>query len=221
MRRFGTFAGAVLAFVVSLLVATGAAEAGDRVGIGVKVGTLGLGVDLTGRVNNWFSVRGSVNAYDLTKTYSDTDIDYDADATLGAYGVLLDFHPFRGNFRLTAGYMKNRNQIDLEAVPTADVEIGDTTYTPAEVGTLTGGVQFEDSAAYFGLGFGSAAKGPGRVRFVLDVGALMQGAGDVTIASSTGLVSGADLAKEEAEIEDDISSVSFWPVLAFGISFRL
>ena len=195
--------------------------AGDRIGIGVKVGTLGVGVDLTGRANNWLSFRGTVNAVNLSQDYSETDAEYHADVDLGAYGLLVDFHPFKGNFRLSAGILGNRNQIDLLAEPTTDIEIGDNIYTPAEAGTLTGEVRFKETVPYFGIGFGSAAKGPGRVNFVLDVGVLQQGSGDVAIESSSGLVLPSDLEQEESSIESDIEGYKLWPVLAFGISFRI
>jgi hypothetical protein len=197
------------------------AQAGDRIGIGVKAGTLGLGVDLTGRFNNWFSVRGTLSKYDYDDTFTESDIEYDGTLKLGAYGVMLDFYPMKGAFRLSAGLLKNRNELDMSGTPTADIDIGDTTYTPAEVGTLDGGVQFKDTVSYFGIGFGNAAKAPGRVRFVFDLGVLAQGAGDVTLSSSTGLVNPADLQEEEKQIEDDIDSYKYWPVVAFGISFRL
>jgi len=208
-------------FAMLVFASTLPGYAGDRFGIGVKGGTLGLGVDLTGRITDRFAVRGSINAIDITGSYSDTDVDYDADVKLGAYGVLLDFHPFKGNFRLTAGLMRNRNEIGLSAKPTADVGIGGTTYTPTQVGILKGKVTFNDSAPYFGIGFGDAAKGPGRVRFVLDVGVLMQGSGQVTLASNTTTNFGNDLRQEESDIEDSISDYKFWPVLDLGISFRL
>ena len=197
--------------------------AGERIGIGVKVGTLGVGVDLTARATNWLSFRGSVNAVNLSETYSETDAEYEADVELGAYGLLVDFHPFKGNFRLSAGIMGNRNQIDLLAEPTEDITIGDGTYTPAEAGTLTGEVRFKETVPYFGIGFGSAAKGPGRVKFVLDVGVLQQGSGDVELESSSSSTPGlsSDLEKEEASIESDIEDYKLWPVLAFGISFRI
>ncbi len=212
-----------LALLFGLVLAIGAipAQAGDRIGIGVKAGTLGLGVDLTGRVSDWFSVRGTLNKYDYDESVSEGDIDYDGTLKLGAYGVLLDFFPMKGSFRLTAGLLKNRNALDVSGTPTADIDIGDTTYTPAQVGTLAGDVQFKSTVSYFGLGFGNAAKAPGRVRFVFDIGILGQGAGDVTLSSSTGLVSAADLQEEEKQFEDDIDSYKIWPVIALGISFRI
>lgn len=71
------------------------------------------------------------------------------------------------------------------------------------------------------MGFGSAAKGPDRVRFLLDVGVLSQGSGDITLSSSSGLVDPADLRMEEENAEDDTKDYDLWPVIAFGISFRL
>ena len=211
----------VLVCAIVFMASLSPGYAGDRVGVGVKAGTLGFGVDLTGRVTNWFSIRGSFNTADVSQSDEISDIEYDGDMALGAYGILLDFHPFKNNFRLTAGFMRNRTGIELTGRPTTDTEIGDNTYTPAEIGTLSGDVTFEEDVPYFGLGYGSAAKGPKRVKFLLDLGVLSQGSGDVTLSSSSGIVLQSDLDLEVQEIEDDIEDYTLWPVLALGISFRI
>jgi hypothetical protein len=211
----------VCAAALVLAAAARPAEAGDRVGIGVKFGTLGFGVDITGRINDLFSVRASFNGANANDTHDESGIDYDTEVDFGASGLLLDLHPFRNNFRLTAGWMKNRTGADLLAVPTENITIGDTVYTPAEAGTISGDISFKDSAGYVGFGYGSAARKPGRVRFLLDVGALLQGKAEATLTSSSGLVSPDDLAQEEQELEDDLDNLSFYPVVALGISFRL
>jgi hypothetical protein len=214
-----------LALVVVLLsvavLVSPQAEAGDRVGIGVKAGTTGLGVDLTGRITDWFSLRGSYSAKDVSTTHESSGIEYDDDITLGAYGVMFDFHPFKNNFRLTAGYMRNRTGVDVTSTPTQNTEIGDTTYTPAEIGTLTGTIDFKKDVPYFGIGYGNAAKGPHRVKFLLDLGVLSQGTAQVALTSSTGLVSQSDLDKEIQQVEDDIKNTKLYPVLSLGLSFRL
>jgi hypothetical protein len=206
---------------IMLVASMSPVQAGDRVGIGVKAGTLGLGVDVTGRVTNWFSIRGSFNTADVSTTDEVSDIEYDGDVALGAYGLLLDLHPFKNNFRLSVGFMRNRTGIDLTGQTTEDTQIGDNTYTPDEIGTLTGAVEFKEDVPYFGLGYGSAAKGPHRVKFLLDLGVLSQGAGEVSLSSSTGLVLQSDLEQEVQEIEEDIEDYDLWPVLALGISFRI
>jgi len=116
-----------LALLLGLVFAIGAlgavpARAGDRIGIGVKAGTLGLGVDLTGRLNDWFSLRGTVNQYDYKESVTESDIDYDGTLKLGAYGVMLDIFPMKGSFRLSAGLLKNRNELELTGTPTADIQ---------------------------------------------------------------------------------------------------
>jgi len=201
--------------------AGGVTVAGDRVGIGVKAGTYGIAIDVTGRINDVLAIRGSYSAFDYSDEVEVEDIEYDGDLALGGAGLMLDVHPFRNGFRLTGGYFSNRNDIELEAVPTEDIEIGDSTYTPAEVGTLDGGVDFKDSAAYFGIGYGNAASGPGRVKLVLDAGLLMQGSADISLSSDSGLVSQDDIDAEIEELEEKAEDYDFWPVLSIGISFRI
>lgn len=207
--------------VLAVLCAAGmTARADDRFGVGVKAGTLGAGVDLTIKFTNWFDLRPTLNQANLTKSFSQSDVDYDGDFKLGASGVLLDFHPFRNKFRLTAGILSNRTKIELHATPTQDVTIGDTTYTPAQVGVLTGDMKFRSTVSYFGIGYGSAARGPHRLGFVFDAGVMPEGEAEVSLTSS-GSVTQADLQQEEQNIKDDTKSLKAWPVLAFGISIRL
>lgn len=211
----------VCAGALFLVVASSPVRAGDRVGVGVKAGTLGLGVDLTGRITDWFSIRGSYSTGDVSTTDQRSGIEYDNDIALGAYGVMFDFHPARNNFRLTAGFMRNRTGADVTSTPTGDTEIGDTTYTPAQIGTLTGTIDFKKDVPYFGIGYGNAAKGPHRVRFLLDVGVLSQGSAQVTLTSSTGLVSQSDLDQEIQQAEDDMKNDKLYPVVSLGLSFRI
>jgi hypothetical protein len=208
-------------FVLLLLVYVPSSRAGDRIGIGIKVGTLGFGLDLTGRFNDWVSMRGTYSQYDYKETVNESGNDYDGTLKLGAYGVLVDFFPMKGNFRLSAGFFKNRNELDMVSTPTVPVDIGDNTYPPAAVGTLTGNVQFKSYVPYLGIGWGNAARPGSRVRFVFDLGVMSQGAGVANLFASSGLVTPADLAIEEQTIEDDIKDYKLWPVLAFGISFRI
>ncbi len=219
MRRSAVCLCAILVFGSALPI-----HAGDRVGIGAKVGTLGFGVDITGRINNWLDVRGSLNSADVTQTKDVSDISYDGKFALGASGIMLDFFPLKGNFRLSAGYLRNRTGVDMDATPTSNINIGDGNYTPAEVGTLKGTIDFKDNVPYFGLGYGSAPKGPHRIKFIMDIGVLSQGSGNVTL-TATGATPGSplesDLRKEEQQTEDDIKDYHLWPVVAFGIAFRL
>ena len=89
--------------------------------------------------------------------------------TVGGYGLLADFFPMKGTFRLTAGLLSNRNKVELDAVPTGDtIDIGGINPTRTRSGrnVLSGDIDFDSSVPYFGIGWGNVARGK-RVRFPL------------------------------------------------------
>src|SRR5581483_6887465 len=126
---------ALLALATSL--AAGGAMA-DGFALGAKASTLGLGLEATFSLSDRFNLRAGLNNYSRTLNESDGGIDYRADVDLKSAALIFDFHPFAGTFRISAGLVSNSNKLDLNATPTGNVEIGDTTYTPAQVGTLNG-----------------------------------------------------------------------------------
>jgi hypothetical protein len=193
--------------------------AADGFGLGVKAGTLGLGVEGTFGLSERVNLRAGINHYSLSRDETASDIHYDGDLDLQSGAVLLDWHPFAGTFRLSAGLMYNKNSLNLTAAPTSPQQIGGTTYTPAQIGTLTGDVTFKKSAPYAGLGWGNAAR-HGRLGFSFELGALFQGSPKVSLSASGGAVSQADLASEAQQAEADLKDFKIYPVISFGLSFR-
>jgi hypothetical protein len=196
------------------------------VGIGVtgKVGTTGLGADLTvPLVSNWLNLRGGYNFGELRPSLTEGDIKYSADVHLESVPILLDLHPFHGGFRITGGVYFNRNEIDLSSVVDASTIGLGSGAGPATVNANVG--WSNEFAPYLGIGWGNAADDntldlPIAVGFSLDIGAFYQGSADVLITESTGTVSAADLAIEAAQIEDDLSDLKFFPVVTVGIHVR-
>ena len=210
----------LLLMLAVLLWNAGAATSAEvEAGVGLKAGTYGMGLELAFGLNKHVSVRGSLHSYDLDETVSEGGIDYDGTFNLGGLGLFVDVMPTGGPFRLTAGILDNRNRIRLDAAPLGPQEIGGVVYTPAEIGNLSGTVEFNDQVPYLGIGFGDVARGK-RVGFLFDLGVVFQGSGDVRLESSTGLVDPADLEAEIAEIEADISGYDLWPVVSFGLAVR-
>jgi hypothetical protein len=196
------------------------------IGIGVtgKVGTTGLGADLTvPLISNWLNLRGGYNIGELRPSVTEAGIKYKADVNLESVPILLDLHPFHGGFRITGGVYFNKNDMDLSSfVDASEVGLG------AGVGTanLNANVSWsKDFAPYLGIGWGNAADDntldlPIAVGFSLDIGAFYQGSPDVVLTESTGSVSAADLAIEAAQIEEDLSDFKFFPVITVGIHVR-
>ena len=205
-------------FALSALLVTGGAAA-DGFGLGVKAGTLGFGVEGTFGLSESVNLRAGVNSYSVTGDETASDIRYDGKLELRTLALLLDWHPFAGTFRLTAGLMKNDNALRLTATPTASQTIGGTPYTPAQIGTLSGDVTFKSTAPYAGIGWGNAAR-RGRFGGVFEIGAMFQGKPKVSLRASGGLVSQADLNSEAQLAEADLDDFKIYPVISFGLSFR-
>ena len=208
-----------------LLILPMQAQAGV-VGIGVtgKVGTTGLGADLTvPLVSNWLNLRGGYNFGGLRPSITSAGIKYKGDLDFETIPILLDLHPFHGGFRVTGGVFYNKNEMDLSSVVNAStVGLG----TGVGTATLNANVSWsKEWAPYLGIGWGNAADDntldlPIAVGFSLDVGAFYQGSPNVLLSDSSGLVPLADLLAEQAQIEDDLSGFKFYPVVTVGIHIR-
>ena len=77
----------------------------SSVGIGAKFSLLGIGVEgatpLTSRTN----LRGGVNLFGYSTTFSSDGINYAATLQLRSIDALLDWYPFRGSFHVSPGAM--------------------------------------------------------------------------------------------------------------------
>lgn len=207
--------------VAAIACATLASPAGaDGFALGGKAGTLGLGIEATTGLSERWNLRAGINHYSFKYDETASDVRYDIELDLRSTALLLDWHPFNGIFRFNIGIVHNKNQADLTATPTANQTIGGTTYTPGQIGTLNGNVSFKKTAPYAGVGWGKAVSKRGGVSFNAEVGALFQGAPEVTLTSSSGTVSQADLRREEQEIENDLDDLKIYPVLSVGLSYQ-
>ena len=193
---------------------------------GVRVSTLGIGIEGEKTLTESIGVRAGVNYFPYTYSGTESDVDYDIDLDLLSVPILVDWHPFKNFFRVSGGVMYNANELKMTAKlsDTATQEIGDGNYTADELGTLTGKVDFNAIAPYVGLGVDTSFGKEGGFGFVFEVGALFSGSPKVDF-SATGPIAGdptfqSELAAEEAELEDELDNFNIYPVLALGISYR-
>ena len=208
-----------IAFVSALSMTVARAD----IGLNVKAGTLGAGVELSKSFGEKFSVGLGFNAYDFKTTDSSSDIDYDFNFDLQSVALLGHYHPFSGIFRLTAGALYNNNELKLTGKPTAGstYSINGVSYTAAQVGTLTGTLTFNSLAPYIGLGWGN--RPGGKLGLSADIGLLHQGSPKLAL-SATGALSdpllAADLEQERRSAEDDLSDFKWYPVVSLGLYYR-
>merc|ERR1711964_357054 len=105
----------------------GPSQAG--IGVTVKGGTLGIGVEGTLGLIPLLNLRGGLNLLNITRSISAGDIDYDGDLELKSAHFVADLHPipFRG-FRLSGGLLYNANGLTMTSESISDsIEVGDQT----------------------------------------------------------------------------------------------
>jgi hypothetical protein len=199
-----------------------AAAWGDGHAVGLKVGALGLGAEYTHDLADRIAVRGAVYGSELGFDVEESGIDYNADVVWDSVAVGIDFHPLKSPLRLSVGLLKNDNRLELVSRPTSNVTIGNDSYTPAEVGSLEGGVRFDDTATFLGIGWDWSRK---RRLFgtSLDIGIVDQGDPTVTLRGTGTLLGDPafedDIDAEAAAIEDEID-LDLVPFMSLGFQFR-
>lgn len=212
------------------VVSTNVAAEGTIIG---KVGLLGGGLEYVYPISSKFAVGVGYNGFTFDDSIEENDINFDADLEMKSFSLLGDYHPFENGFRLTGGIYQNGNEFKLTGTPVGEetVEIGGTTYSAADVGSLTGVIDFDGTAPYLGFGWGKAPKSGKGFGFDLDIGVLFQGApnvsltatcGDALLADPAGLACPqleSDVAVEEAELRESSEDFEVYPVISAGISY--
>ncbi len=200
------------------------------VGMGLRLGTFGYSADLGVGITERFTVRLAYNALSLHSTINDSDVRYDANYKIDTLSGLVDWHVFRGSFRVTAGLIESGPAFIIKAKPTStNYEIGNGSYTAAEVGSLQGRIELGDSVLpYIGIGFGNIVSEKHRVTFLADIGVVVGTKIKTTLTAQCGTgVSPSrcsqlqnDVNTETSELNAEVTEVSTYPVLNIGIGIR-
>jgi outer membrane receptor protein involved in Fe transport len=202
----------------------GPAAAHAQVALAARASTLGLGAELSFRAGRNLGIRLGGNYLEFTRDETIKDIDYHATPHFENGTVILDLHPFGGSFHLSGGFLLNYNEGELVATLAHDIVIGGTTYTPQEVGSLTGTVTFRKTAPYLGLGFA----GRSRIALLFDLGVGFTGKPQVELVGATNLTGPAkqefdnNVEQERTEVQAEINKhryLRYHPVVSFGIKF--
>lgn len=211
-------AGAIAAFAL-----TATATAAQNLAVGVNVGTPGIGVQAQYQVSPMFVVRGAVDGLSFSRDEDYSDINYNGKVKEFTGGLFADLHPGGSSFFVSGGAYFGRRKIELDALPTAPVDIGGQTFTPAQVGRLDGSAKLSDVQPFVGLGFDNTFTTSGSWGFRGLVGVAFSKKPDVNLTASGGLLSNdptfqARLQQEEDDAQDDADSFRYFPVVQLGVT---
>jgi hypothetical protein len=206
---------------------TGAAHA--QLAVGAGIGTGGISAEAQYEVTPWLQLRGGYNFFELDADDEEYDgVSYDGTLDLASFGGFLDLHPFSNSFVVSIGAIgfSSDQFLDASATPTQNVEIGDQTFTPAQIGTLGLTASFEESVApYLGVGWDSTLQGDNKgIGVKLLLGAVFAGSPRIDMTSTGGSLSGnatfqQELAEEEQNVQQDLDEYEILPHLQFGLTF--
>ena len=241
MRRF--MAVAISAALISSAFPLMAASLGEKLGngaayAGLHGGTLGAGVHAGYDISNDLAIRGLVNYFNLDFDKEKAGNEYKGEVDLRSVGLVLDWHPFWGAFRVSGGAFLNDNRLSA-STEGVDLGIGLGEYDA----DLNFRMDFAKTAPYLGIGW-TSGRGRGGLGFSADIGALIRsaprvsasgradgcefsvssdGAAEVDCSGIARVVAGElrnDLEREHRELREDLDKLKVYPVVSLGVSYR-
>ena len=219
--------------MLACLAAPAASSAADPgFAVAVRAGTPGVGIGLDLGLSPSFGMRVGFAGLDVSHAVDTTDVNYDGRLRLRTVTGLLDWYVFRGAFHLTAGVAGNGTKLDVVGQPSQGFyTVNGTTYSSAQLGSLSGDLEFGNAAApYIGFGWGNPAGGNGRIHFLLDVGAIYGGTPVVSLVAQCGPAAPqgsaacgeiqSNVAAEEQKLASKADFLRWYPVVSLGIAVR-
>jgi opacity protein-like surface antigen len=214
--------------LAAALLAAGAAQA--QVAVTADAGTTGAGVHLVVPMETYLNGRFGVNAFNHDMTKHSGMVDYDIKGKLQTADILFDWYVRDGSaFHLTGGIVYNNNHFNAVATPSAlgQFSLNGNTYTAADVGLLSGDIEFRKAAPYVGIGWGNPLAASSRWQFSAELGTFYEGDPKVHLVSMGCVTSNTvckavatDVAAEAKRLQGDLSGYRFYPVARASLSYR-
>jgi hypothetical protein len=215
MRRL---AAGAFALALAALPAAARADLFSSISYGAHASTTGFGVTLEKPLLYNFSLRLLTNNLSVTEQETYDATHYTATTHVANIGLIGDFRPYAGRYRISAGLLFGSDRIDNVAQPGgATINVGTGVYPVAGTGQVTTHLRFDRPAIYAGVGTGTGLV-PG-LALAFDAGIeIRNGHAD---ASATGPLAGdptfqADLARLQGELRTRVIS----PVVSIGLVYR-
>lgn len=209
----------------ALLLAGGASA---DTGAGIRLGTLGVGLDVSQAVGDGIHIRANANFYDWNRSMRRGHIDYDGKLELRSFGALADWYPWRQGFRLSGGLYLNENRVKLHT-DGSRVTLNGVTFdlSGSAVESVDARIRFNDFAPYIGIGWGSYTLKPNTWNVIADLGVLYQQTPRVSLRAVCGPLATpaicaqiqSQAAGEEEALRDDVRDYRWYPVLSVGVSY--
>lgn len=198
------------------------------VAVGVSGSTNGLGVSAVAAFNDYFALRLSYEALNMTLSdlsfdMGDQPLNVSPTVKTGGVSVLLDIYLLK-NFYISAGVVSTAFNPSAIIHSTEPLEIGDITYTPDEMGELRLAVKPQNKVApYAAIGFGRNISRDKRLAMSFELGVYHMGSYVVDL-SGTNFFEGNNTNTSVDNLNETLNDISWsglWPAFKLGISYKL
>lgn len=165
----------------------------DHLGVGISLGTDGIGFDVAAPITDWAAVRAGMSIMPKVKYNDDYDIKSDSPTVtdevniegklnISDFKLLFDLYPIKSSsFHLTAGAFIGSKEVvkmyntEMFITDPADygmvgIMLGDHRFTSDEKGNVDANIEVASFKPYLGIGFGRAVPKKGRVAVSCDLG---------------------------------------------------
>ncbi|HXE08382.1 MAG TPA: hypothetical protein VN612_10820 [Acidobacteriaceae bacterium] len=208
-------------------------------GLGVKVGLSGIGFDVaTPLVPSRLNLRGGATFFSYTPNITTNDnLNVTGTLKLQNSGIMLDFFPWHGSFRLSGGatvYNNTGINGSITVPGGKNFTLGNTTYysNPANPAVGTGNfVMGGKAGGRVSFGWGNMVPKKGHFSFDTELGVQILSAPTVALAfqnactspayTSCGAAAASDITAEQNKLQNDINFLRFYPILSLGISYKI
>lgn len=197
-----------------------------------SIGTLGIGLEAGYALNARFSLRVRSNWIGYNFDELRHGIAFKAKARNRSASLLLDYHPWGGGFRLTAGVLLSDLNARVDG-STYDESflLGDNVYVADGTVCVRGKYSWNTLQPYAGLGWVSGTPGARGWYWSADIGVALLGNGRFTTSTSGNVTDGNGHVIEGGQIHESIRQeahdvlkrcdhLHVYPVLQVGVGYR-
>ena len=211
-----------------LVAAPAAAQALPIVNTGVTLavsgGSLGVGPEITYRVNPLVAVRGSATFLGISGHGDVGDYRYDGHARIRNFGGTVDIHPLLNGFRLSAGARSvGGNHIRFHGMAEGAQTYGGVTYSPEQAGELSGKIKTRSVAPIVTVGYAKTTLSG--FTYGIDAGVMFHGRPRLDDVTATGQLGSnpaaiAERDRQLARLENRVDDYKYYPVLQLSLGYR-
>lgn len=236
---------AAILFLLAVPFASAADETATRpfstVAVGVKISTLGPGIEAAAPLTSHLNLSGGFNMFRYDRSFSSNGVNYSGELRLSSAEIHADYFPFRkGGFHVSGGALiYNGNQVTANATIPANntftVNHVDYASDPADPVTGTPKLDFMKAAPMVLFGFGNLVPKTKHFSVPVEFGVVFQGAPqiglnltgsvcDTTGANCRSIASDptvqTNIQAQENKYKSDLNVMKYYPIFSIGLGYK-